>query len=189
MNASQMGQKRSAAWGKLTPEERSALGEKRRAKMTPKERTAISEWIAKCSPEQRSVIAQKAANSRKAKYSPEERTAWAKKAAAALTPEKHRETGKKVSAHYAHLKAKAARLDAIENAAVTPTKRGRPGDEVAAAFYAAFVAAGSPSNGDTILKIAKPFYPQENSKAEKLPKWRAREIKRLRIKLDREGKK
>ena len=45
------------------------------------------------------------------------------------------------------------------------------------------------AGGDNVLKIAQPHYPKENAKAEKLPKWRNREIRRLKMQLEREENK
>jgi hypothetical protein len=126
---------------KKTSAELSEIGKKaartRMAKLTPEERTAYlaklmaARW-AKSTPEEKSALAKTMNAARMAKSTRKQRSAIAKKAAAAriakLTPEKRSEIGSKVSAHYANLKAKAARLDAIENgAAVLPGSKRTPG--------------------------------------------------------------
>jgi hypothetical protein len=131
----------AARMAKSTRKQRSAIAKKaaltKWAKLAPVERSEIARknakkgW-AKFNPEERRTKGKRNAAARMAKSTRKQRSAIAKKAAAAriakLTPEKRSEIGSKVSAHYANLKAKAARLDAIENgAAVLPGSKRTPG--------------------------------------------------------------
>jgi hypothetical protein len=186
---------RGAAWAGLTPEQRSARGKK-----------SAAARMAKYTPEQRSARAKAATD----KLTPEERSARMKAGLAKLTPEQLSERAKKGAktrmgrypdlpkaiakknvARLADLKAKAARLEAIENGAANArtSKKLSIKRKTITEFHADWVKAGRPSDHGEILKIAKPHYPKENAKAEKRDVWRDREIRRLNMQLKREDKK